>query len=313
MVKTEQSTCKNCEESFDSLRGLHGHLKSHNMRQAEYYQKYYPRYDKFSGEIIKFKNRDQYFDSEFNSRSSLKGWVESVSDQEVKDYCIKLLSERKQEKGLIYAPSQIELKSLMFPPLNFFKERRISYLNMCKDLGLKIKFDYSVRLKEADLNEDHSIYVDTREQKPLDINVNIEVKKLNYGDYTLNDESICANVYVERKSLIDFIGTLSKGYDRFKSEIERAAIDGAYIIVVVESPYNTAYNFNKVPVIRNKVKATPEFIFHRLRELCQSYHNVQFLFVKNRSESSLKIKKILSCYGKCRQTDLQYLYDINEL
>jgi len=303
--------CKVCEKQFSTIKSLHGHLKAHSLRQAQYYQQYYPRHDKFTGEIIKFKNRDQYLETDFNSRTSLKGWLEAVSDERAQGYCEEFLKDRKQKKNLIYAPSQIELRSLMFPPLHYFKGKNFSYLKICKDIGLERKFYYNTKIEPVSIS-DKTVYVDTREQKPLKFECEIEVKKLNYGDYTLNDQSICQGVYVERKNLIDFIGTLSKGYDRFKSEIERAAIDGSYIVVVVEASYSAATNFSKIPVIRNKVKATPEFIFHRVRELLQSYCNVQFLFVKNRSESSDKIQKILTSNGKCRKADLQYLYDTGQ-
>lgn len=305
--------CKVCDKEFSSVQSLHKHLKAHDLRQAEYYQKFYPRYDRHTGDMIKFKNRDQYFETEFNSRVNLKGWLESVNEERAKDYCETFLKERKEKKNLIYAPSQIELRSLMFPPLHYFKTTKFSYLKICESIGLERKFNYGTKIEAEQLDDSHLVYVDTREQKPLKFDCDIEVKKLNYGDYTLNDQEFCGKVFVERKNLIDFIGTLSKGYDRFKSEIERAAIDGSYIVVVVESSYGTATNFNKVPIVRNKVKATPEFIFHRVRELMQSYCNVQFLFVKNRAESSEKIQKILSCRGKSRKADLQYLYDSNQL
>lgn len=305
-------SCKVCDKEFSSVQSLHRHLKAHDLRQAQYYQKYYARYDRFTGDMIKYKNRDQYFDTEFNSRANLKGWIESVDEARAQAYCEDYLKSRKEKKNLIYAPSQIELRSLMFPPLHFFKKKSFSYLKICKDIGLKRKFYYNTTIDPVPLEDHHCVFVDTREQKPLKFDCDIEVQKLNYGDYTLNDQSVCGDVYVERKNIIDFIGTLSKGYDRFKSEIERAAVDGAYIVVVVECSYNAANNFNKMRVIRNKVKATPEFIFHRLRELCQSYHNVQFLFVKDRKESSDKIKKILTSNGKCRKADLQYLYDTKQ-
>ena len=65
------------------------------------------------------------------------------------------------------------------------------------------------------------IYVDTREQKPLDFeNLNKQIKNLKFGDYAFSDRD--SNTYIERKSVSDFIGTLSGGFDRFTREIERA-------------------------------------------------------------------------------------------
>ena len=51
--------CKVCQKEFASVKSLHGHLKAHQLRQAQYYQKYCAKYDKFTGEIIKFKNMRQ--------------------------------------------------------------------------------------------------------------------------------------------------------------------------------------------------------------------------------------------------------------
>ena len=59
--------CAVCNAEFENDRKLHAHLKAHKLRMVEYYQKYYPRYDKYDGKIIKFKNKKQYFETEFNS------------------------------------------------------------------------------------------------------------------------------------------------------------------------------------------------------------------------------------------------------
>ena len=48
--------CKIDGEAFDTEKELHKHLRKHKIRVAEYYQKYYPRYDKRDGKMIKFKN-----------------------------------------------------------------------------------------------------------------------------------------------------------------------------------------------------------------------------------------------------------------
>ena len=80
------NVCKICSESFFEISGLHKHLKAHKLRIIEYYQTHYPRYDMQSGEIIKFKNKDQYFSTDFNSRENLKKWIESKPHSEVEKY-----------------------------------------------------------------------------------------------------------------------------------------------------------------------------------------------------------------------------------
>ena len=64
ILKTEKEQlhkCKVCDKTFATERSLHAHLKAHKLRLAEYYQTYYPRYDKHDGSIIKFKNKDLSF------------------------------------------------------------------------------------------------------------------------------------------------------------------------------------------------------------------------------------------------------------
>ena len=45
--------CKVCNTEFETEKQLHGHLKVHELRMAEYYQKYLPRYDLHDKKIIK--------------------------------------------------------------------------------------------------------------------------------------------------------------------------------------------------------------------------------------------------------------------
>ena len=68
-------SCKVCQKEFENDASLHRHLRAHSLRKVEYYQKYYPRYDLHTGDIIKFKSKEQYFSSDFNSRLSLKHWL----------------------------------------------------------------------------------------------------------------------------------------------------------------------------------------------------------------------------------------------
>ena len=83
-------------------------------------------------------------------------------------------------------------------------------------MGLKNKLspfppqdlDGKIKSKE-EFDEDHLIYVDSREQNPLQIkDFPTEVKGLKFGDYCLNDKKKTGNCYIERKSVPDLIGTL---------------------------------------------------------------------------------------------------------
>lgn len=75
-----------------------------------------------------------------------------------------------------------------------------------------------------------TILVDTREQLPLF--PSCERKTLNVGDYTT--KALFEKFHIERKSLSDLYGTLTKGNDRFKYELFRAAYHHIQIEVHVE-------------------------------------------------------------------------------
>ena len=49
---------------------------------------------------------------------------------------------------------------------------------------------------------------------------------------------------VERKSIFDLAGTLTKGIDRFCREIERAGELGSYLVVVVDSSFTDAFEYS---------------------------------------------------------------------
>jgi ERCC4-type nuclease len=158
-----------------------------------------------------------------------------------------------------------------------------------------------------------TIYVDTREQKPLKFNFPIEVKTLKFGDYSFSDRDATCNCYVERKSLQDFVGTLSGGFDRFCREIERSKDSDANFIVVIESDFNDVAGFQFLREVNKKVKATPEYIMHNVRDIIQKYPHVQFLFVKGRKEAVRVIEKIFTCKCLYKEVDLQLAYDTDKL
>ena len=119
--------------------------------------------------------------------------------------------------------------------------------------------------------------------------------------------------YIERKSITDFIGTLSGGYDRFCREIERASAADVDLIVLVERPIQECLSFQYLSYVSKKIKVTPEFVFHNVREIIQKYPNVQFLFVDGREECVRVMKNIFFSDGHFRNYDLQLMYDLKLL
>ena len=73
--------------------------------------------------------------------------------------------------------------------------------------------------------------VDTREQKPFDLQPQ-KRQCLIVGDYTTT--KLLGRFHIERKSLVDLYGSITKGHLRFKKEIIRAKHHSIHLIVLVE-------------------------------------------------------------------------------
>jgi len=305
--------CKECGKSFDTERQLHSHLKAHSLRVVEYYQKHFPRHDLYDNKIIKFKNKQHYFESDFNSRANQRKWIEDQSPAKAKKYLKDLLIKRKDKKDLTYSPCQVELRTLMLPSILTYEKHFKSYYNLCRRIGLENKYENTSEIIQSDIqnvDKDLKVYIDTREQMPLKFNFKSELKALKYGDYALSNRELTCNCYIERKTLADFISTISVlNHDRFCREIERAKEDKANLIIVVEDNLTRALSFQYQPHISKKIKATPEYIFHKVRGMIQKYDHIQFLFVNGRKESVRVIEKIFSSGCFYKKADLQLAYD----
>jgi hypothetical protein len=292
---------------------MHRHLKAHGITQVQYYQRYFPRYDKLDGSIIKFKNREYYLTADFNSRANLATWLKKVEKREARDYIIGFLKARKERKNLRFAPTQVELRSLPIPGMSYLNELFGGYYDLCKGLGYELRFDkmgWSGPAKP--FLKSHHILCDTREQLPLSFRINRYYEALNFGDYRLSDDSFTHNCCIERKAMGDFYSTLSHGYMRFSKELERSDEAGFYLVVLVESPFESVYTFSNV--LRHvNVNISPEYVLHNVRQFCQNFRNLQFLFVKDREEASRAIERVFQSDGEYRRLDLQYLYDTKKL
>jgi len=307
--------CKVDGKEFKDEKSLHLALRGYGLNKEKYYHTYYPRLDLLTGDTINFKTKEQYLNSDFNDKNNLKKWLKQQTIEKAQEYCRGLLVKRRNDKNLIYAPSQIELRTIMSPSIIFYNKIFDDYYELCSDIGLENKFIHPNIITNQfknKLNSKNTIYVDTREQNWLKFDIPFEIKTLPFGDYTANNDN--CNCYIERKSLSDFISTLSvKNFDRFKNEIEKAHINNSYLIVIVEEKLSNALSFQYLPHISKKIKATPEYIFHNVRKLMQEYSNLQFLFVDGRAEMKSSIEGILSSNCFYKKIDLQLAYDMKLL
>jgi hypothetical protein len=307
--------CKIDGKEFKDEKSLHLALKGYGLNKVKYYQTYYERRDLLTNELINFKSKEQYLNSDFNDKNNMKKWLKEQPTDKAQEYCKQLLIKRKESKNLTYSPTQVELRTIMAPSIIFYNKIFQDYYDICSDIGLENKFIHPKLVKDNfnnKLTQKDIIYVDTREQSWLKFNTPFEIKTLSFGDYACSNDN--CGCFIERKSLSDFISTLSvKNFDRFKNEIEKAKKNNSYVIVMVEETLQNALSFQYLPHISKKIKATPEYIFHNVRELLQSYDNLQFLFVDGRKEMTRLIEAIFASKCFYKKIDLQLAYDMKIL
>jgi hypothetical protein len=302
--------CLICGATFNSYKSLHLHIgKKKLLSIEEYYHKFYPRYDLFSKELIRFKNREHYFKTIFNTKQNFINWFQKTESDFLKKNVVEiLLDNRIKEKGIKNAFSQVELRTILAPSIitinKLFKD---GYNELCSKLGLSLKFEYQnieLDLSHHDLN----ILIDSREQKPLSFFSSDKIKQLNCGDYTA-DEPYYDDVYIERKSVEDFFGTFgtTDGFKRFVKEVDRANKFGFYLFVLTDAPLEYICNYNHRWAQNSQ--STILSSLANMRSLCQSHNNIQFIFVNGRDTSSSVIKKILQNKQSSTKYDWQFLID----
>lgn len=307
--------CKIDGKEFKDEKSLHLALKGYGLNKVKYYQTYYERRDLLTNELINFKTKEQYLNSDFNDKNNMKKWLKNQPIEKAQEYCKQLLTKRKETKNLTYSPTQVELRTIMAPSIIFYNKIFQDYYDLCSNIGLENKFIHPKLIGDHfknKLTQKDTIYVDTREQSWLKFNTPFEIKTLSFGDYACSNDN--CGCFIERKSLSDFISTLSvKNFDRFRNEIEKAKKNNSYVIVMVEEVLQNALSFQYLPHISKKIKATPEYIFHNVRDLLQSYDNLQFLFVDGRKEMTQIIESIFASKCFYKKIDLQLAYDMKIL
>jgi hypothetical protein len=292
----------------ENINKLHLYLRKLKVTQKNYYEKFLPKYDLLTSEQIEYKNYASYAISDFKDKKNLNKYCNQFPEKGV-EWGKKYLERRKEEKKLVYAPSHAELRSLHCPNVRYF-EKFSDYAAICKELGLISKFDYKQELKFTKLAVGTKIVQDTREQSPLTLQ-NVIVDTLKFADYTVTKGN-AANLYVERKSLNDFVGTMGKDIERFRRELERAREAGAYVVVLVEADINKSLSFDHQYETRY-AKVSPDHIFKNMRDLLYDFNDLQFLFVDGCKEAARVLIKLFELGEQIKTVDLEYFYEIGKL
>jgi len=292
--------CKECGEEFDSEKALHAHIKKHGFYVADYYVQHYPRYNKLTGAPIQFKNKDQYFNTDFARRSQMKEWCKTSDQDEVKQYILKVLAERVIRKKWEHTPSYVELYKAKLPDISIYKKHFGSYTKASQEIGLEPLFNQHLTKKFFD-DYNEKIFIDTREQQPLYFK-NSESLKLAFGDYTLSGDKF-TNTFVDRKSATDFIGTFGNGFKRFQREMQRCVEVDCYMYIVVEKSIKAIYK----DYFPGKRLSTLNWAFSNMVKLQHQFAgNCQFIFTENRTQSEIIIPKLLALGKELWETDMQY-------
>lgn len=300
-------TCKICGSKFRSERSLHTHIKAHGILLAEYYTTYYPRYNLYTGELIPFKNKDQYFSTYFSNNVELEKWAATAEHEHVQQILLDILRKRIISKNLQYAPNHLELKLLNLPEIEIYKVFFGSYNEACRRLQVEPLLNKSIKskfLKENKNLKDIEILIDTREQIPLKF-PNSKPHKLDFGDYTASGD-FYNKTYIDRKSETDFKSTMTVGFERFKKELQRASEFDSFLYVVTESSIDK--------IIRNNSygahKSNLTFVWHQMRILSHEFaKNCQFIFSGGRKRSENLIPILLDAGPEMWHSDVQYYID----
>ena len=292
--------CLECNNEFDSERSLHAHIKKHDMFLHDYYTKHYPRRDLLTGDLLPFKNKDQYFNTYFLNRDHQKTFFANKHSRDWECSLVLMnMLEYRIKDGV--APSEVELQSYNLPTISTYKRFFNSYVEACKNVNASPKFSSHLP-KDFSNKIDAKIFIDTREQQPLDFDRS-ESLKLDLGDYAIENQYF-SYTFVDRKSEGDFKSTLSQdNLERFKREMQRAREQSSFIFVVVESDIDQIEKNNA----RASHKCNLSYIYHNMRAVQNEFKDCcQFVFSGSRENSQKLIPRILFHGRKLWNVDLQF-------
>lgn len=311
--------CQLDQTPHPTREALHAHIRRFKLNQSDYYLAYHPRKDLSDGRPIPFKTVDQYLSQDFVDKHSMNRWLKTGTPETVA-WMKEWLHRRKCEKRLVYAPSQVELKTLTGPSMAHFDVMG-GYYATAKEMCFASRYYDDVPVF-APLAPDTTVIWDTREKTPVSLALPMEKATLNVGDYALKAPHDLG-VRIERKSLGDFCGTLSdrplKGkngeptgqtpLNRFREELTRAEKGGLYVIMVVEASLSDAQSFDHLPQTQ-WIRAKPAYILKNLRDLLVEFPtSFQALFVDGRIEMAQKLPRLFQLGHQVRSLDLHYLYE----
>ncbi len=127
-----------------------------------------------------------------------------------------------------------------------------------------------------------NIIIDTREQTPWAFPrelATVQSCKLDAGDYALAEDPGFA---IERKSLDDFAGTISSGWQRFERELDRMRLFPVQVMIVEGKLLDCCFwetDDHLHEPIHNHFRVQPQFVLRQIA--CLTMRGVSVLFADN--------------------------------
>lgn len=133
----------------------------------------------------------------------------------------------------------------------------------------------------------NTIIIDTREQKPLTFPNNPTIRqKIDEGDYNMNP---WLPIVVERKSLEDFYGSITRDHARFKREILRAQAKNIPFYIFLEGDLKTFFSLSWSSRALDIKPETLKKIVNTMKDR----YKIIIIECKTRDEMSKKIVELL--------------------
>ena len=136
-----------------------------------------------------------------------------------------------------------------------------------------------------------TIIIDTREQTPLNIQAYPTIRqKLDEGDYGIVGHSSQATPHftVERKTLSDLVGSLTKGRDCFMREMDRMKIY-TFAAILIEGTEEDIATGN------HRSRVSPKSVFGTLDAIMVRY-GVNILWAGNAANAAVRLETCVRHY-----------------
>jgi len=136
-----------------------------------------------------------------------------------------------------------------------------------------------------------TILVDTREQSPV---IAGRRATLPFGDYACElGDGTMPPVFFERKSIPDLFGTMSKGYERFRKMLRKAAEAEVRIVIIIEG------SLRKVSRGYARSQRSGVSIIKQLYTV-RAVYGVEIVFCQDRLEMSQHIYHCFDAYRRMK-------------